>query len=401
MNTTPTPFQRLTLMLVSRILSRARAGSLLLRLPDGRERRYGAADAKPAVLEAVSWSFFSTVALRGALGIGEAFADGRMRSSDLTALIAFLIRNKRELAGPARRLARLGAWIDELQHRARANTKAGARENIRAHYDLSNAMFETFLDGSMTYSCAVWRDGDDLESAQRRKRAMILEKLELRPGLRLLEIGSGWGSLAIEAARDYGCEVVSITLSEEQLAEARRRAEAAGVAGKIRFELRDYRDVRGTFDRVVSVEMIEAVGYGHLASYFGAIDRALAAGSKAVVQAITYPDEGFDAYRRRTDFIQKHIFPGSLCPSVAAMKGAMASGSRLAVTRLENVGAHYAKTLNVWRERFLDSAERLRALGFDARFMRLWEYYFSYCEAGFATGTLGTVQMVLERAEEP
>jgi cyclopropane-fatty-acyl-phospholipid synthase len=397
----PNVIQRAALAAVSRILSRARSGSLEFRLPDGSHRRFGVGDGPLAVLEAADWSVFTTIALRGALGIGEAYADGTLRSPDMTAAVRFLIHNKRDLAGPARRLARVTAWLDALYHRSRANTKAGARENIRAHYDLSNAMFETFLDGSMTYSCGVWGDGDDLEDAQKRKRTMILDKLDLAPGMRLLEIGSGWGSLAIEAARDRGCEVVSITLSEEQLAEARRRAKAAGVDDRIRFELRDYRDLDERFDRVVSVEMIEAVGYENLPAYFGAIDRALADGGKAVVQAITYPEEGFEEYRKRVDFIQKHIFPGSLCPSVGAMKAAMTGGSRLAVTRLEEIGVHYAKTLASWRESFLGRTARLKALGFDDRFVRLWDYYFSYCEAGFETRTLGTVQMVLERKGAP
>ncbi|PCI36658.1 MAG: SAM-dependent methyltransferase [Elusimicrobia bacterium] len=399
MKTRPSLVQSICLAVISRVLGRAEAGLLILRLPDGRERRYGAKDGAAAELIVSHWSFFPLLVARGALGLGEAYADGSMRSPNLPALIQWFILNKKQLSGAARRLSRLGAMFDDVYHRAHANTKAGARDNIHAHYDLSNAMFETFLDGSMTYSCAVWEEGDDLDSAQARKRAMIMEKLDLKPGMRMLEIGSGWGRLAIEAARDYGVEVVSITLSEEQLVVAQERAREAGVADKIRFELRDYRDVDGTFDRVVSVEMIEAVGYENLGVYFGAIDRALAHGGKAVIQAITFPNEGFEAYRSRTDFIQKHIFPGSLCPSVNAMKGAMRAGSRLAVTRMESIGINYAKTLGTWRQRFLGSKSELSGLGFDSRFIRLWDFYFSYCEAGFKTRTLDTVQMVLEREE--
>ncbi len=390
-------FEGLCRRAVLGLLSHLAAGRLEVILPDGSERRFGPGGAA-ARLTVLDTRFFPRVAVHGDVGLGEAYQAGWFSSPDLTALIRLLLANEEALAPRYERLASLGRAVNRLAHLARANTRRGSKANIRAHYDLSNDMFALFLDESMTYSCAYYaRPEASLAEAQAAKRRMIIEKARLAPGMDVLEVGSGWGTLAVEMARDYGVRVRSLTLSEEQLHAARERASAARVADRVSFELLDYRDVRGRYDRVVSVEMVEAVGHEHLPGFFGALEGLLAKDGLVVLQAITMPDHRYEAYRRGSDWIQKHIFPGAVVPSLTALVAAATAGSRLTLEHAENIGVHYARTLREWREAFLAAAPRLRALGFGDDFTRTWDYYFSYCEAGFADRQLGDVQLVFTR----
>lgn len=393
----PTLAQRAAQGVVFRILDGLRAGRLVLSLPDGSARTFGREAAPRARLTVRDWGAFTRLALSGDIGLGEAYTAGELDSDDLVALLSLLIENEPHLAPRYRAFSLLGRAANRVGHLWRTNTRRGSRDNIRAHYNLSNELFASFLDESMTYSCALYRaPEDDLAAAQANKRRAVLEKARAAPGQHILEIGSGWGSFAIDAAK-AGCRVTTITLSEEQLRLARERVRAAGLAERVSVELRDYRDLRGRFDRVVSIEMIEAVGHENLGAYFRKIDELLAPDGLAVIQAITIPCPRYESYRRGCDWIQKHIFPGAVVPSVAAIAQALTRETRLFIESLENIGIHYARTLRDWRRRFRAARARLEPLGFDATFARAWEYYLCYSEAGFATRTLGDVQLVLTR----
>lgn len=399
------PWRGLQKAAVFRYFSRLQRGRLRLTLPDGSERVFGGAlPGVEASLTVGNWTFFRRLVLSGDIGLGESYQEGEWTSPDLTAALRFFAQNigAADDRG-ALVLDRLGRGLDRLKHRLRANTLAGSRRNIQAHYDLSNELYAKFLDPTWMYSCPVYEDlaradEEDLSQAQRRKIARLLQPLRLRPGQRLLEIGSGWGELAITAAREHGVKVTSLTLSREQLKLARRRAQEAGVADRVDFVLRDYRGEEGVYDAIVSCEMLEAVGHENLPAYFAVLDRCLKPGGRASVQVITLPDHRYEAYRRSTDWIQKHIFPGAVCPSLAALTAAMGKGSRLMVVGAEDIGPHYAPTLARWRRAFLARADAIRALGFGDKFIRTWDYYFSYCEAGFRQRMLGDQQLVLERA---
>lgn len=404
----PGRLDRAALGLISRALAGIRGGRIEFSLPDGRVLAFG--EGKPASSGAGApltarvtvhdWSFFRRVALEGGTGAGGAYIDGLWTCDDLVALIRIVAASELrfERAIP---LARLGAILGRLAHRARRNTRRGARRNIVSHYDLGNEFYALWLDPTMTYSCAVFdAPGQSLEAAQRNKYRMIAEKARLRRGDRVLEIGCGWGGFAIYAAREYGCRVIGISLSEAQTTYARRRVVEERLADRVSIEIVDYRDVEGVFERIVSIEMAEAVGHKFLNAYCAAFDRLLAADGIAVIQVITVPDARYAAYRRGVDFTQRYIFPGSHLPSLGALTAALAR-TRLGIEDLTNIGVHYAETLRRWRVRFLEQADAVRALGFDDAFMRRWEYYLAYCEAGFLTRQLNDLQLVLTRAGNP
>jgi cyclopropane-fatty-acyl-phospholipid synthase len=296
-----------------------------------------------------------------------------------------------------------GSWTGRLfyrlRHLLRANTRAGARKNIHAHYDLGNAFYRSWLDETMTYSSALFAGCPEatLAQAQSAKYERILSVLGVRSGDTVLEIGCGWGGFAEHAARTRGCHVRGITLSSEQLAYARERIRAAGLSGLVELSLTDYRDIGGRYDHVVSIEMFEAVGERYWPDYFGAVRARLKPGGRALVQTITIADELFEQYRRGTDFIQQYVFPGGMLPSLSALR-AQAGQAGLAVGECMAFGKDYAETLKRWRQRYLCVAAALRPLGFDARFERLWQFYLAYCEAGFRAGSTDVVQVELIRA---
>ena len=385
------------LRLLLALSTRIRAGALTVAVPDGRVYRVAGALAGPeAEMRIVRARVARRLFLGGSVGFGEAYMDGDFETPDLRALLALAAHNEDHLddvhAG-----ARAVNVVRRAWHRLRDNTRAGARRNIAAHYDLGNAFYSRWLDPSMTYSSAVFETPkQDLAAAQAAKYRRLAEKLALRPDDRVLEIGCGWGGFAEIAAREFGARVTAITVSREQLEFARARIQRAGLAERVEARLVDYRDVEGRFDKVASIEMFEAVGERHWPTYFAKIRDALEPGGRAALQIITIADHWFDSYRRGVDFIQRHIFPGGMLPSMTALKEQFQRAG-LALDRAEFYGQHYAATLAEWNRRFQAAWPELAPLGFDRRFKRMWEFYLAYCEAGFRAGSIDVVQAALVR----
>ena len=340
--------------------------------------------------------FYRSTVLGGSLGAAEAFIAGWWTTNDLTTLLRIFVRAMDAADRLERGPARLGLLLANVLHRLRPNTRRGSRRNIFAHYDLGNEFFALFLDSTMSYSCGIFeRESATLEDASVVKLDCICRKLALRREDHLLEIGTGWGGLAVHAASRYGCRVTTTTISREQHALAGERIRAAGLSDRITLLLSDYRDLRGTFDKLVSVEMIEAVGHRNLPTFFEVCGNRLRRDGAMLLQAITMPDHRYERYRKSADFIQHYIFPGSCVPSMTAMLSAMSRSSTLQVRHMEEIGPHYAKTLRCWRESFMHRAEDLRVMGFTEAFMRCWEYYFCYCEAGFEERYIGNAHLLL------
>jgi cyclopropane-fatty-acyl-phospholipid synthase len=353
-----------------------------------------------AVLTVHDAAFYRAVAFNGSVGAGEAYIDGCWECDDLVALIRTLVRNRDLLDAMETGPARLGGMAMRAWHALRRNTRSGSRGNIAAHYDLGNDFFRTFLDDNLMYSSAIFAsESESLESASVRKLDRICHKLALTPGDRVVEIGSGWGGFALHAARHFGCHVTTTTISRAQYDLTRERVRAAGLDHRVEVLLEDYRDLRGRYDKLVSIEMIEAIGHQYLDTYFAKLGTLLHAHGMALVQAITIEDHRYAQALRAVDFIKRHVFPGSFIPSISAMLGAAARSSDLKLSNLEDIGPSYALTLAAWRERFRGAAARIRALGYDERFLRLWDFYFSYCEGGFRERSIGTVQMLLARPD--
>lgn len=395
----PTAVERLCQKPILRLLERVQRGRFDLTLPDGTTRTLGGQHPGIAASAHVrDYQFFRRLARDGDIGLGESYMAGEWTTPDLTATLSHLIDNREFLDDANPRTAVMGRAFNRLLHLTRPNTPGGSRKNIAAHYDLSNEFFAQFLDPSMLYSSAVYASpSESLESAQQRKLDLLIAKLRIQPEHHVLEIGSGWGAMAIALARQTGCRVTSITVSEQQLALATQRVREAGLADRVEITFCDYRHIEGTFDRIVSIEMLEAVGHEFLGDYFAAADRVLKPDGLFALQVITIPDQRYDAYRATPDWIQKHIFPGGHLPSLAALADAMTRRSTFYVEHLENIGIHYARTLRQWRERFQTHADAIRGLGYDEVFMRKWNYYFCYCEAAFATRTLNNLHLVLSR----
>ena len=382
-------------------LAALRVGRLTVHLPDGAVVDAGDPDA---TLHATMWiardAFFRKFALRGDLGAGESYMDGDWRTDDLCRFAELVLLNQAYLPLDSW-LSRLANLPNDWLHVRRRNSRRGSRRNIGAHYDLSNDLFATFLDPSLAYSSAVFDAPDEpLALAQERKFERWCQAMRIGPADHVLEIGSGWGGFAMHAARTRGCRVTGITVSEQQLALSRQRVAAAGLTDRIAIEFCDYRDVRGQFSRVISIEMIEAVGERYWPAFFRKIDEVLAPGGVAGIQSITMVDHRFDDYRRHCDWIQKYIFPGGLLPSIREMVSVCTSDTRLGLVALEDRALDYARTLLAWRRTFVDQRDQVRDLGFDERFIRMWEYYLATCEAAFRTRNLGLVHLVLARPGE-
>jgi cyclopropane-fatty-acyl-phospholipid synthase len=397
----PGVLTRYCLASATHFLNRIEVGRLELCLPDGRVLRFGQdLSIPPARIEIHDWSFFRRVLLGGDVALGETYVERHWDSPDLVALIA-LFHSNLKLFDAAEAGARVWQrWLNRAIHISRRNRPGAARENIAAHYDLGDQLFELFLDPTWSYSCALFDSTDaTLEQAQLRKIERVLELARVEPGQRVLEIGSGWGSLALAAAQ-RGATVRGLTLSQNQLEHASRRAQERKLQGRAEFVLRDYRAERGEYDRVISVEMLEAVGHEYLTTFFAQCERLLKPGGRAVLQVITVPDQRYESYRQGCDWIQRYIFPGGLAPSLTALCNAITRSSRLVIDSVTNIGPHYAPTLRCWRLRFEQNLEELRRRGYDTRFQRMWRYYLAYCEAGFACGTFGDLQIVLVRPED-
>jgi cyclopropane-fatty-acyl-phospholipid synthase len=375
-----------------------------LTLIDGHERfQLGApADRADDTLSATVTvrhpAFWRQVALGGSVGAGEAYMDGLWTVDDPVALVRMLVRNRDLLDALETGTARIATSALKLWHAFRRNTRAGSRRNIAEHYDLGNDLFRLFLDENLMYSSAVYLDpAETLEAAQTRRLDMICRKLELGPDDHVLEIGTGWGGFALHAAARYGCRVTTTTISREQYELASQRVQAAGLGDRVTLLLRDYRDLDGRYDKLVSIEMIEAIGHQYLETYFAKIAALLEPQGMALIQAITIEDHRYTKALREVDFIKRHIFPGSFIPSVSAMTAAMARASDLRMFHLEDIGPSYALTLREWRRRFHARLESVRALGYGDRFIRMWDFYLAYCEGGFLERSIGDVQMLLAR----
>ena len=357
-------------------------------------------DLPEATFEVLDSNCWQAVATGGALGAAEAFMDGQWRSPDLAGLLRMMLRDQEVLeglGGPFSFLGTISSWIG---HALRRNTRSGARRNISAHYDVGNDFFQLFLDPTMLYSCAYFSSEDaSLEEASIAKLDRLCVMLGLKPGLRVLEIGSGWGACAIHMARKYGCNVVSITISERQHAEAVRRVEAAGLEDRVEIRMQDYRDVPGQFDRLISIEMIEAVGAQYLDLFFNRCSDLLKPDGLMALQAITITDQAYREAVRRVDFIKRYIFPGGFLPSVEAIMGAVRRRTDFRLVRMEDIGSHYVRTLRLWAEALRQKWQAARELGYSEEFLRMYEFYFRYCEAGFAERTIGDAQMLFAKPD--
>lgn len=372
-------------------------GSLRITFPDGAFAVVGDHSFPLLELHIQDPRFFDKVVKGGSVGFGEAYVDGYWETPDLSALLLLLARNQPNLGRIRRGFSWVRQKLDQFYHWTRRNTLEQSKENIQEHYDLSNAFYEMFLDPTMSYSSAYFGNGEEtLEQAQWKKIDRLLDLANVRSGDRVLEIGSGWGALAQRAA-ERGCLVKTITLSQEQHAYARSRFEQAGVGDSVDIEILDYREVEGIYDAIVSCEMIEAVGHEYLESYFATIARSLKPGGKAVLQAITIPDDRYEAYCRSCDWIQKHIFPGGHLPSPGEIRTQAQRAGGLFISQMEGFGADYAATLRHWSRAFNLNAAKIDQLGFDASFCRRWNYYLSYSEAGFMAGLIDVKHIVLER----
>ena len=389
--------------LIQKLLKKADRNSLEMTLPDGKAVAYGdAADGSQVQMRINDYRFFSRVALGADIGLGEAFMYDEWDTDDIPGVLGFFIKNRPALNDGNLKGALLQRFLEKMRFLARANSLIGSRRNIHEHYDLSNDFFQTFLDNTLAYSCAVFENpADDLETAQRNKFRRIIRKLRLQPEDHLLEIGCGWGGFAIEAVRQTGCRVTGITISAEQYDFARERVREAGLEENIEILFRDYRKMEGQFDKIVSIEMLEAVGHTYYRSFFEQIDSLLKPEGIAVLQTITIPDQRYDAYRKSHDWIQKHIFPGGLLPSLTILTMTMTRYTSLLVDHVENYGDHYATTLAHWHRRFKANREQVANLGFDRVFQRKWAYYLGSCEAGFRERVLGNLQLVLTREGNP
>lgn len=338
--------------------------------------------------------FYRQVALGGSLGFAEGYLRRYWSTDDLTSLLRFFARNLTRTTFFNRGLTRLRNGIDAVAHRLARNTLDGSRRNIASHYDLSNEFFATFLDSTMTYSSARFEEPTmSLEEAATAKLDAVCRKLDLQPTDHLLEIGSGWGGLAIHAARNFGCRVTTTTISRQQYNFAAEWIRSAGLGDRITLLKNDYRQLSGEYDKLVSIEMLEAVGHNFLDTYFSTCSRLLKPGGRMLVQTITIPEQRFEEYARSVDFIQKYVFPGGCLPSVASIQVSTGRSTDLRLTAFEDFGMCYARTLREWRVRFFSALDTVRSLGFDDRFMRLWEYYLCYCEAAFLERCVGVAHL--------
>lgn len=343
-------------------------------------------------------SLYRRMLLGGNLGLAEAYMEGLWDCDDLVGLCGIGVRNDHLFNHRTPRLEFIIRPVLRLLHARRRNTHAGARRNIAAHYDLSNDFYRLFLDDNMMYSSAIYPSpGATLEEAAAHKIDRICRKLDLQPGDRVLEIGTGWGGFALQAVRDYGCHITTTTISDQQYELARQRIARAGLEDRIELLKTDYRDLTGQYDKIVSIEMIEAIGHQYLDTYFGACSRLLKPDGLMLFQGITVAEWAYERHKRSVDFIKRHIFPGSSLIAMSGVAGALGRSTDLNIVHLEDIGPHYARTLHAWRERFLSRLDEVRALGFSDTFIRMWDFYLASCEAGFAERYTADWQVVLAK----
>jgi cyclopropane-fatty-acyl-phospholipid synthase len=394
--------EQLSRRILFRVLENMSVGSLIIH--DGTETfRFGNASdpAQPhAEVNIHSPRAYMKVLMGGTIASGEAYIDGDWSSPDLTAVTRVFSANMATMETMQSRqhwYTKLGL---KLAHYMNRNTASGSRKNISAHYDLGNNFFNLFLDPTMMYSAAIFQDRSaSLEQASIAKLDEICQQLELHPGDHLLEIGTGWGGMAIHAARHYGCQVTTTTISREQYEYARKKVAELGLTDQINVICEDYRDLTGSYDKLVSIEMIEAVGHEFYDSYFTKCSELLKPNGKMVIQAITMADQRYEDAKNRVDFIKRYIFPGGCLPSMSIIAKHLANNTDMQIVHLRDITQDYALTLATWRERFLEQLEAVRAQGFDDRFIRMWEFYLSYCEGGFRERIIGTVQLAFAKPD--
>ncbi len=379
-------------------LQRLQRGAICL-VEGEQHRTFGQGEDGPeVVLQVHHPRFFRALAFGGTIGVAEAYMQGWWSCDDLPDLCRLAVANMEWMQQRERGWVRLAAPARVLAHVLKRNTLQGSRRNIATHYDLSNDFFRLFLDDNMMYSSAVFPCPDSsLEEASHYKVDRICKKLALVPEDHLLEIGTGWGGFALHAAREYGCRVTTATISREQCELARQRVRAAGLDGRVEVVLADYRELQGQYDKLVSIEMIEAVGHHYFDTYFGCCSRLLKPEGLMLLQSIVIGDWAYERARRSVDFIKAYIFPGSCIPSVATISCSIAKATDMRLVHLEDIGPHYARTLRAWRARFWDAEEQVRQLGFGEEFIRMWDFYFSYCIGGFTEHYISDVQMLLAR----
>ncbi|PWS26364.1 cyclopropane-fatty-acyl-phospholipid synthase [Pedobacter yonginense] len=390
--------------IVINALSKMTLGKLEITLPSGESLVFGNGEHKvEANIQVNHPDFFKSIALYGDIGFGEGYTDGLWETSNITNVIKWVIlniENAPSITGSKVNSVALNLfkWVNKLTHIRRANTLAGSQKNISAHYDLNNDFFATFLDKTMTYSSGYFSpDSLSLEESQYAKYDRLAKQLKVKSTDHVLEIGSGWGGNAIFLAKNYGCKVTSVTISKEQQKLAVERVKAEGLEAKVSIIIQDYRKITGTFDKIVSIEMLEAVGHQYLETYFEKCHQLLKSDGILAFQVITSPDCRYDKLRNGVDWIQKHIFPGSLLPSVAAINKAINNTGDLTMVDLKDMGLDYAKTLHLWFLEFNKNLDQVKALGFDDKFIRKWNYYLNYCEAAFGMRNINVMQMVYSR----
>jgi cyclopropane-fatty-acyl-phospholipid synthase len=383
--------------MILKLLAQLKHGALHLQLPDGSSAHFGD-DSYPVTLRLLDWTMFGAVMKSGDIGFAETYIEGGWTTDNLTGLIELFIHNRQQVEALI-----YGKWwgnlLYRLKHLFNRNSRSGSRKNIHAHYDIGNDFYKLWLDSSMTYSSALFShpQTDNLQDGQLAKYRRIIDQLQVKPGSTVLEIGCGWGGFAEVAVKEAGLLVTGLTLSTEQLHYAQNRMAAAGLAQQTELKLMDYRDSNGQYDAIASIEMFEAVGEAYWPTYFESIQRNLKQGGRACIQTIVIADELFERYRVGTDFIQQYIFPGGMLPSPSVFKS-QAAKQGLKVVDEFAFGLDYARTLVEWRNAFNQQLEKVRAQGFDERFLRTWEFYLSYCEAGFRANSINVMQFTLQRS---
>ena len=381
-------------------LDRIKNGTLVVEDAMGRRvfGELGQPEQITSTITVTDERFYRRAAIKGGLGVAESYMNGWWHSSDLSATFRLFVRR----IGNESPVERITNWFFSMPaivgHKIRKNTRLGSKRNIRAHYDLGNDLFKLFLDETMTYSCGIF-DSDEcsLAEASRAKYDRICRKLDIGPNTHVLEVGSGWGGFAIYATETYGCRVTTTTISREQFELAQERIEAKGLSDQVTVLLKDYRDLTGQYDRVVSIEMIEAVGHDHLPTYFRKCASLLKPDGAMALQVITMPDQSYGRYLRSADFIRQFVFPGSCCPSRTAVLNAVTEASDMRMVHLEEIGPHYAPTLQLWRDTFMAKLDQVRGLGYPEDFIRMWEFYLCYCEVGFSERHVGNAQIILHK----
>ena len=396
----PSAIDRLARRIVLSRLEYLQIGQIVVS-ENGEQKTFGqlAGDfPHPVTLSVLNPKFFSEIAFGGSIGAGEAYINGDWACSELSEFLRIMIRNREFLERVNAGVALLSSPLQKLLHVLNKNTRKGSRKNIAAHYDLGNDFYRLWLDPSMMYSCAYFGTSDtSLDDAATEKLDRICRKLNLSADDSVIEIGTGWGGFAIHAARNYGCHVTTTTISQQQFDYAQEAIVAAGLENKITLLFEDYRDLEGSFDKLVSIEMIEAVGHEFHGNYFKKCCELLKPEGQMLLQAITMADQRYDQYKTGVDFIKQYIFPGGCLTSVTDMSRTMTRHTDMRVIHLEDIGPHYAKTLRKWHDRFFARIDEVRALGYSDGFIRMWQYYLCYCESAFIERATGTVQMLIMR----